>query len=116
MSDLPLPPDLERLQTIRAWIDQQRSRQATIGTFLDVIATAVDDALSAAKPAGPPDGYRIQKTRLPEGKAVLHRGDCWISDGATISRDDALLALADDVTSGNLEMCQACRPEDTLEP
>lgn len=115
MSELPLPTDLERLQTIRAWVAQQKARQATVGTFLDVLAETIDAALTAATPSGPPGSYRIQKRRAPEGRAVLHRGDCWISGGGTFTREDALMALADDVTSSRLEMCKACRPEETLQ-
>lgn len=115
MSDLPLPPDLERLQAIRAWIGEQQARQATIGRFIDLLAETVDQAITAATPAGPPDSYRIQKMRVPEGPAVLHRGDCWIAGGGNINRDEALMALNDHVTSNQLELCKACRPEETLE-
>jgi hypothetical protein len=115
MSDLPLPSDLERLQAIRAWIAEQQQRNDTIGLFLEVLAKTVDAELAAATPAGPPDAYRIQPMRVPEGRAILHRGDCWISGGTVITREDAHLALADDVTCGHLEMCEACRPEETLE-
>jgi len=116
MSELPLPPDLERLQTIRAWVADQQKAHATIGTFLEVLAATVDAAITTAAPAGPPGSYRIQKTRVTEGRALLHRDDCWIKGGGTITRDEALLALNDDVTSGQLEMCEACRPRESLEP
>lgn len=116
MSDLPLPPDLERLQAIRAWIGEQQARHDTIGTFLDLLAATVDQAITGAAPVGPPGSYRIQKTRAPEGRALLHRDDCWIKGGGTITRDEALLALHDNVTSGQLEMCDACRPRESLEP
>jgi len=114
MPELPLPPDLERLQAIRAWLDQQQKAHDTIGTFLEVLAATVDAALVDAAPAGPPDSYRIHKTRIPEGRAVLHRDDCWMKGGGVITRDEALVALTDPVVSANLEMCEACRPEDEL--
>ncbi|OEV11049.1 DUF6233 domain-containing protein [Streptomyces nanshensis] len=113
---LPLPPDLERLQVIRAYLGDLQAQQGTIMLFLDLLAATVDGAIAAATPSGPPEGYRIQKMRLPEGRATLHRSDCWINGGVTISRADALLALSDDVTRGELTMCQACRPEEMLEP
>jgi hypothetical protein len=115
MSDLPLslPPDRERLQTIRAWVDEQN---ATIGTFLDVLAETLDAALAAAAPAGPPNSYRIQRPRASDGHAALHRGDCWIAGGSNVTREEALLALADDVAGSALVMCEACQPEDTLRP
>ncbi|WP_181765324.1 DUF6233 domain-containing protein [Streptomyces albidus (ex Kaewkla and Franco 2022)] len=115
MSELPLPHDLERLQIIRVWIGEQQARSETIGKLLEILAETIDSAIGAAAPAGPPDTYRIQKMRVPESPALLHRGDCWIAGGGNINRDEALMALADDVTSGQLEMCKACRPEESLE-
>lgn len=109
-----LPPDLERLQVIRAWLDQQRKANEVVGIYLQVQAETVDAAIANASPAGPPDSYRIQKMRVPEGRAVLHRDDCWVKGGGTITRDDALTALTDPAIKGHLEMCTACRPEDEL--
>lgn len=97
MTDLPLPPDLDRLRTLR--------------TYLAIQLSAVDAAIAELDP---PDGWRLQPRRTPAGqprRAVLHRGDCWIRDGKPLSRAEAKIALDD---SEVVEACGACYPEKAL--
>lgn len=113
---LPLPPDLERLQVIRGWLEQQQARNEVIGIYLQVLREHVDTAIAAATPpTGSSQEYRIQGMRTPTGRSVLHRDDCWVTGGATITRDDALIAIGDPLIKPRLEMCDACQPEDGLD-
>ncbi|MCW2870102.1 DUF6233 domain-containing protein [Actinacidiphila oryziradicis] len=108
MTDSPLlPPDIERLQVIR--------------TYLQLQLAAVDAAIAAAETgaqpwlATPATAWRLQ--HLPSaagrvGRGVLHRDDCWFVGGAPIGREEAVIALGEP----GVEACDACHPKDGLQP
>lgn len=114
MSDLPLPPDPERLHAIRDWLEQQQARNQVIGTYLQLLREHVDNALAGATPPAASQTYRIQAMRLPPGRSVMHRDGCWIRGGTPIDRRDALTAMTDPKIRPGLEMCDTCHPETDL--
>lgn len=107
MTDSPsLPPDPQRLKTIR--------------TYLALQLAAVDAAITAAETphwlTTPATAWRIQ--HLPptdgslRGRGVLHRDDCWITGGIPLEPRAAPLALEEPAVT----MCDVCHPERDLQP
>lgn len=127
------PPDAERLRVLAMWLGDQveRARAAVPGAAPERQPgiQAVEQYLShqlgrvrmrlydAEQPVQPPDTWWMQ--HLPAGgpggtgRGLVHHGGCWSVKGATqISREEAAVALTDDVPHASA--CDACRPQRAL--
>ncbi|MEU6323353.1 DUF6233 domain-containing protein [Streptomyces sp. NPDC047009] len=126
-----LPPDPTRLRVILAWLEEQVTDNATVGTFVRLQRDTVTQAFAQtegeseqqraepppAAPAKPPrmTGLPTSTSRGPGFKVVeqgdlvsLHLDDCNVDDGPTrrVDAHEAVAALRE-----GLAACVMCRPD-----
>ncbi|MFF7211816.1 DUF6233 domain-containing protein [Streptomyces sp. NPDC008238] len=104
-----LPPDLDRLQVIRLYLQLQLDAvDAKIRESTEEAAKGVAPASPQPEPsADSGTGFRLQ--HVPRGgtlRAVVHRGDCPDAAGGWISRHELDIALR----MPEVTPCPRCHP------
>ncbi|MEU7485061.1 DUF6233 domain-containing protein [Streptomyces sp. NPDC042319] len=87
---------LQQLDQTRRWIEQEEARQAA----------------QPRHELPPPPEWKLERERLGGRDAppvYVHQGDCGMGKGASISREQALHALAQGIGA-----CPFCRPDTAL--
>ncbi|WP_331452155.1 DUF6233 domain-containing protein [Streptomyces sp. SS162] len=133
----PLPPDEERLQVIKGFLERQRAEVDIIRTYLDIQIGLVGERLKHADPAGdapplekqrglssregavlPAEGWAIEWRRTPEGAVpyVVHAADCFFAPRPGPKR----ARLIDDQNARELlvngvKACHQCNPDVRLD-
>jgi hypothetical protein len=107
MSD-DLPPDVERLETLRTWHVMSLAR--------------IDRALAVARQREAEQQERRERAaaesrfKVEPGldQQVIHRGGCqkWPGNGSFLDRADVMRAIHDDAL--NVKPCTVCRPDNAL--
>ncbi|MFB7162348.1 DUF6233 domain-containing protein [Streptomyces sp. NPDC056242] len=108
MSDLP--PDVERLETLRTWHQMTLDR--------------IDRALVAARQREEEQQARRERAaaesrfKVEPGldQQIIHRGGCqkWTGTNSYLDRSEVLLAIGDNAL--NVQPCPICRPDTALGP
>ncbi|HEY9370439.1 DUF6233 domain-containing protein [Streptomyces sp.] len=108
MSD-DLPPDVERLETLRTWHVLSLER--------------IDRALAVARQREAEEQERRERAaaerrfKIEPGldQQIIHRGGCakWAGNGSFLDRSEVLLAIHDDAL--NVKPCPVCRPDTALQ-
>ncbi|MFE3556975.1 DUF6233 domain-containing protein [Streptomyces sp. NPDC059193] len=105
MSDLEAR--LESWRAVRAWLGwQQKLAERTISELEAELA-----AEAARRPPPPPPDWKLESIRTGSGPKALrvHVGDCAMSGGKPLGREEARRMLAEGV-----EPCPYCSPENAL--
>ncbi|MGW6861399.1 DUF6233 domain-containing protein [Streptomyces xanthophaeus] len=98
---------LESWRAVRAWLGwQQKLAERAIGELEVELA-----AEAACRPPPPPPDWKLESVRTGSGPRALrlHVGDCAMSGGKALGREEARRMLAEGV-----EPCPFCSPENAL--
>lgn len=104
------PTPLEKNRALLEWLEYQVAQVKNRVRELEIAEEQERRRREAAYAAL---RWKIQPQRS-NASALLHRGDCslYAVDGGFISREDALIALAEP----DIEACPICRPDTGLAP
>ncbi|MFD0032499.1 DUF6233 domain-containing protein [Streptomyces sp. NPDC127172] len=103
-----LPPDVERLETLRTWHQMSLDR---IDRALVVARQREAEAKDRRERAAAERRFKVEPGLEQQ---IIHRGGCakWAGNGSYLDRDEVLLAIHDDAL--NVLPCQVCRPDTAL--
>ncbi|MEV6696206.1 DUF6233 domain-containing protein [Streptomyces sp. NPDC051453] len=106
--DDDLPPDVERLETLRTWHVLSLER---IDRALDDARRREAEAQERRERAAAESRFKVEPGL---DQQVIHRGGCqkWVGTRSYLDRSEVLLAIQDEAL--NVKPCQVCRPDTAL--
>ncbi|WP_374192986.1 DUF6233 domain-containing protein [Streptomyces sp. AV19] len=112
-----LPPDIERLRVVRAYLSYELARvDARIRRLEEQAAGRAAAPPRERRPEPAPTGsaaggelkwWRFVPARGDRGGGMVHRGDCQEAAGAPLGQTEARMILDED----GVQPCPRCRPE-----